>query len=202
MTWRDAPGGEHELPVDIRLQRVDGGTVLRLMHSGFLSDASWDEEYESHARGWSYELASLKYYLEEQLGRTRHFVMRRLPLYGDRIQAWRAVVGSCGLFRPEREKLSVGESFQLALPSGMATGAKLVLALADQDFVAIADVLEGGLFRFALEEAASQPELWIWAFSWRLAEQQLEALMRPCFDAIEERLAAVRAVSSPSSGVE
>ena len=37
MTWRDAPGGEHELPVELTLISRDGGTLLRLVHSGFLS---------------------------------------------------------------------------------------------------------------------------------------------------------------------
>ena len=47
----------------------------------------------------------------------------------------------------------------------------------------------GGLFRFAYETFTGQPELWIWAFSWHLAEQQLEELVGPWFEEVRARLA-------------
>ena len=51
MTWRDAPDEVGKLPVEVTLQARDGGTLLTLTHSGFLSDASWDDEFDSHVHG-------------------------------------------------------------------------------------------------------------------------------------------------------
>lgn len=189
MTWRDAPGGVHELPVEITLEGRDGGTLLRLVHSGFLSDESWDEEYESHGRGWSYELRSLKFYLERQRGRRRRHVLERFPLDGDPVTGWRAVVGPSGGFAPALGVPAEGAEFLLGLPNGETTRAELLFAFDDRDFVAAADVLHGGLFRIALEMVSGAPEIWVWAFSWRMSEAELEATMRPIHEALGARLA-------------
>ena len=185
MTWCAGPDGERNLPVALDLTGEDGGTRLRLVHSGFLSDASWDDEYDSHGRGWSYELLSLKYYLEHQYGRARSLVLERIPIGGALPTAWSALLGDSGAFSFTDGGDRGGE---LRLPDGRRTSAEVMLELAGTDFVAIADVLEGGLFRFALETFSGQPELWVWAFSWRLAEDELKALAGPWFAQVRERL--------------
>jgi uncharacterized protein YndB with AHSA1/START domain len=189
MTWRDAPGGDNELPVEITLIRRQGGTLLRLVHSGFLSDASWDEEYESHGRGWSYELRSLKYYLERQFGRSRQYVLQRFPLHGDRGATWSDVVGPSGAFAVGSDDLPEGAEFRLRLPTGATTSAELLYFLDGRDFVATARILQGGLFRIALEMISGEPEVWIWAFSWQLGQEAIRAIVQPVFDAVAERLA-------------
>ncbi len=187
MNWYAGPDGDTRLPVDVRLERRGGGTVLRLVHSGFLSDESWDDEYDSHGRGWSYELRSLKYYVERQLGRARQFVFRRIPLTGG-AAALTGLIGPDCPFGADAAELAEGDRFTLRLPDGSSTAAEVMYELADKDFVAFADVLEGGLFRFAFETFAGAPELWIWAFSWQLAEKELEALVGPWFNEVEQRL--------------
>jgi uncharacterized protein YndB with AHSA1/START domain len=187
MTWRDAPGGEHELPVEITVERRGGGTLLRLVHSGFLSDASWDEEYESHGRGWSYELRSLKFYLERQADRRRRHVLERFTFAGDRAAGWRAVVGPSGAFAPAVEEPAEGAEFALTLPDGTTSPAELLYAFDDRDFVAAADVLQGGLFRVALEMAPDGPEVWIWAFSWQMSQADLKATVQPMYEAVAAR---------------
>jgi len=189
MSWRDEPDGEHPLPVDIRLESRDGRTVLRLVHSGFLTDASWDDDFESHGRGWSYELRSLKYYLEHYFGRDRHVLRMRFPITGDAKETWRSLVGEQGLFRVSTlSTLAEGADFMLQLPSGDFTSARMFHQLADHDFAAIADVLQGGIFRFALETTFGQPEVWIWLLSWHLVESQLEGLMDRWVQDITETL--------------
>lgn len=184
MTWYAGPGGEHNLPVALDLIDEDGGTRLRLVQSGFLTDASWDDEYDSHGRGWSYELRSLKYYLEHQYGRARSFVLARIPVDGRLPSAWPSLLGDDGAFAFTDRG---GRRGELRLPDGRVTPAQVILELAGTDFVAVADVLDGGLFRFALETFSGQPELWVWAFSWRLAEDELKALAAPWFDSVRAR---------------
>jgi uncharacterized protein YndB with AHSA1/START domain len=190
MSWHAGPDRNTDLPVEIHLTAEEGGTRLRLVHYGFLSDASWDDEYNDHARGWAYELRSLKYYLEHQFGRARAFVHERIPLHGDLQTAWARVIGPDGVFAADRDGINAGDVFRLRLSNGQDTSATLMLELAGQDFAVITDLLNGGILRFALETAAGQPEIWVWAFSWRLAERQLRDIVQPLFDAVQERLAA------------
>lgn len=54
--------------VDYILEAKGGSTVLRLVHSGFGADASFDDEYESTFGGWRTFLAMLKFGLERHAG--------------------------------------------------------------------------------------------------------------------------------------
>jgi hypothetical protein len=186
MTWRDPPGGEHELPVEIRLERREGGTLLRLVHSGFLTDESWDEEYEGHSRGWSYELRSLRHYLERYPGRRRRYALARFPLDDD--DHWRAVVGPEGAFTHPEPRPVAEQRFPLTLPGGTTTQAELVFALDGHDFVAACDVLRGGLFRLALEHGSGVPTAWVWGFSWQRSAAELENVAGPMYEALGKRI--------------
>jgi uncharacterized protein YndB with AHSA1/START domain len=46
------------------LEPVDGGTRVRLAHSGWGEGGDWDESVEMHRQGWSTFLDNLKGYLE------------------------------------------------------------------------------------------------------------------------------------------
>ncbi|HUE77821.1 MAG TPA: SRPBCC domain-containing protein [Longimicrobiales bacterium] len=64
------------------LEGDGGSTLLRVVTSGFPADASWDDMVEGTRTGWSFELRSLKAYLERHDGESRHvaYVRRRVPL--------------------------------------------------------------------------------------------------------------------------
>jgi uncharacterized protein YndB with AHSA1/START domain len=59
--WK-APLGPTE--VEFRLRPSNGGTELRLLHSGWGDSAEWEQSQENHRQGWSFFLANLKAYLE------------------------------------------------------------------------------------------------------------------------------------------
>ena len=195
MIWRAGPGEGREVPVDIRLERADGGTLLRLVHSGFLSDASWDEEFDSHGRGWSYELRSLKYYLENFLGKNRHYVVERFPIPGDLKDAWESIVGVAGVFAAPGS-LEEGDKFKLRLPSGELTASRVFYQVTGTDFAVVADILQGGMIRIAYETFTGQPEIWVWAFSWQLAQHQLETRTQARLAQMQRRLADVTKISA------
>lgn len=184
--WRTSIDPARNLPVDIRLQRTDGGTLLRLVHAGFLTDESWDDEFDSHGRGWSYELRSLKYYVEQQWGRTRQIISRRIPI-SDTGAAWQALFGPYGLFKISGE-LREGATVELTLPGGEQTAARIFYLSANAGLALVADILDGGILRFNLEVFAGHPELYVWAMSWHLAQNQLEKLALPCLQAAQELL--------------
>ena len=184
MNWREAGDGEHPLPVDITLTAQDGGTLLRLVHSGFLSDADWDEEFDSHGRGWSYELRSLKHYVEQHFGQPRSAVMMRI---GVGVDDWPRWIGPAGMFKVAD---LAGEAVELllGLPTGQESKAKVLSALSDRDFAAMLDVLNGGVLRLAFETFSGVPEIWLWTFSWQHGEAELARLVAPWFDAVRARV--------------
>ncbi len=186
MTWRDDPGGERELPVELWLKPQDGGTALRLVHSGFLSDASWDDEYDAHMRGWQYELRSLKYYLEQRAGLQRRHVLQLFEMDAAFEDAYTSIVGGGNGFRVSPDTANIGDAVALTLPDGRQTKSEIIYLHPGKDFVATADVLDGGMFRISLDRYNGKIRLWVWAFSWTLTEDQIRPLIEPAFRAIED----------------
>ena len=183
MSWRDAPDGEHPLPIEVILIAQDGGTLFRLTHSGFLSDASWDEEFESHARGWTYELKSFRHYLEYAFGQRRTLLLDRIPMQQDWQAQWAQLVGPHGLIRVA-ENLADATEVVLGLPTGEESRARVLNALTRKDFAAVVDALQGGVIRLTFETFAGGPELWFWTSSWQLDETQLRSVVQPWYDKV------------------
>ncbi|HUG39254.1 MAG TPA: SRPBCC domain-containing protein [Longimicrobiales bacterium] len=78
------------------LEERGGRTVVRVTTSGFPTDASWDGWVEGTVRGWRFELASLKRYLERHEGtdRTVVYLRRRVALPPE--EAWRRLLSADG----------------------------------------------------------------------------------------------------------
>lgn len=72
--------GPVKIAVDFHLETRDGGTVLRLVQSGFGDGPEWDDEFHMVEGGWSYFTTHLQFYLE------RHRDVRR-DLIGLRARA-------------------------------------------------------------------------------------------------------------------
>jgi uncharacterized protein YndB with AHSA1/START domain len=86
----------YELVMDFQLEAVGGATALRLVHSGFGRDSSWDDEYDGVRRGWIVELASLKHYVERHLGEKRRVLWVFVRTGLTAANAWARLVGGPG----------------------------------------------------------------------------------------------------------
>jgi uncharacterized protein YndB with AHSA1/START domain len=89
------------LATDYYLEGDGGGTILRVVTSGFGTGSDWDEWYDGVTTGWAFELRSLKHYLERHRGVDRAAVYLRLPCRGDAAAGWHRVIGERGWFRLE-----------------------------------------------------------------------------------------------------
>ena len=92
---------ENPKTVDYFIETRDGGTVLRLVHSGFGADAKFDDEYESTDGGWRTFLAMLQFGLERHPG-VRHAnatVFRFLDMPVTAV--WRRLAAAMGLVPDE-----------------------------------------------------------------------------------------------------
>ena len=89
----------YRVAVDYHLEARGGSTIVRLVHSGFSREASWDDQYDGTVRGWAFQLDGLKMYLERFAGTPRDvvYVRRLLPTIA-RDEAWRRLTGDGGVF--------------------------------------------------------------------------------------------------------
>lgn len=172
-TWHSAPAGEESrnLPLEIFLEKTATGTRLRLIHSGFLSDASWDDEFESHSRGWNTELRHLCYYLEEHFNRTRSYFLQRLTV-NEKLEGISSFLNEKQIGKMP-SLLHEGQSFCLRI-ADQNWQCRLIYQFADKDFVFLCDALEGGVIRLSIELMTGSPELWFWVSSYSLKEDQLK----------------------------
>jgi uncharacterized protein YndB with AHSA1/START domain len=93
----DPSAGPTEIVIDFHLEARAGGTVLRVVHSGFGADASWDKEYDGVRLGWRYELQSLQLYLEKHPGVARKVARAKTALTVAADEAWQLVMGPEGM---------------------------------------------------------------------------------------------------------
>lgn len=92
----------YQVAVDYYLEARGGETVLRLVHSGFSADASWDSQYDGTVSGWDFQLAGLKLYLERHLGTPRRCIYCRAPIPHLSIEeAWAKLMSPAGLLQVE-----------------------------------------------------------------------------------------------------
>jgi uncharacterized protein YndB with AHSA1/START domain len=133
--WTFHEGDQYAQVTDYTIEAKGGRTVVRAVTSGFPLDASWDGWVEGTQRGWSFELRSLKHYLERHEGEPRHvvYLRRRVPLPVQ--AAWRRLEGSGALGR----WLTVGAPFD-----DRSSG----------QYAAVAEAPADDLFRVSVEPGA------------------------------------------------
>jgi uncharacterized protein YndB with AHSA1/START domain len=147
---------------DYRLDGEGGSTVLRVVTSGFPTEASWDAWVEGTVDGWLFELASLRLYLEEHRGEPRRtiYLRRRVPL--SYAEAWARLVSPEGFgARPLG-----GEPFH---------------ERPDRQYAAVVPELGGALFRMSLEPCMPDPgarDVTLWLSGWGDAGAAFDAIER------------------------
>ena len=69
--------GPVKIAVDFQLTAQAGGTLVRLVQSGFGDGPEWDDEFHMVQGGWAYFMAHLQWYLERHHGVPRDLIGRR-----------------------------------------------------------------------------------------------------------------------------
>lgn len=93
MAWKLHPDDGPAQVTEFTLEPRGGRTYLRVVTSGFPADASWDEWLEGTKRGWRFELASLRTYLEQHDGRERAVIYLRRRMAAPTIELWSRLFG-------------------------------------------------------------------------------------------------------------
>jgi uncharacterized protein YndB with AHSA1/START domain len=105
--------------LDIILEARGGKTLVRLVHSGFVSGAQWEEEYwDSLEQGWPFMLAGLFHYLKYHPGKPRIVGWPMRTVAVDYDEAWQRMAGPGGLGF-DLQSLRVGQRFSLKTAAGI-----------------------------------------------------------------------------------
>jgi len=205
--WMEAPGGADPssrapLCVDWFLEADGGATRLRLVHSGFGRDASWDQEFDGTNRGWHFELRALKHYLEHQRGKDRRAAWIRRPVSATPEAVWARFARPGALFRrTDLETLAPGDRFRMERADGDLLEGRVLVLRAPHEFGAVLESHGDAMLRFGYEDCMGQPEAHVWLASWELSAQRFaaeEAAWRGLLDQAFAPLAGASRVVEPS----
>jgi uncharacterized protein YndB with AHSA1/START domain len=110
-----AEGGEPAPMIqEYTIERRDGKTVLRLVHSGIPSAPEWDGFYNGTNVGWPSFFRTLRHYLEHHRGKARATIKVIGKLPGSLDDAWARVTGAGGFgFEP-----IAGQPFSITTGAG------------------------------------------------------------------------------------
>jgi uncharacterized protein YndB with AHSA1/START domain len=175
------------LVLDFYLEDHGGRTTLRMVHSGFSRAPEWDEEYNAHARGWTFELRSLRHYLERHFGAERHVGWVRRPVPEPKDRAWQRLAGAMqpggGL-----DALRPGDRYTVTTTHGDRLEGKVVLNQPPTEFAGTVENRGHSLLRFGIETYGGPPEATVWLSTWgdedraRSFEAQWDATLTELFE--------------------
>jgi uncharacterized protein YndB with AHSA1/START domain len=94
--------------------REGGKTTLRLVHSGFSVGADWDNEFESHARGWKLMLENLRQYYALHAHEPAVHLAVMSSVESPRGSIWKTLLGKLDLSAEPK----VGDQFRFTTPKG------------------------------------------------------------------------------------
>ncbi len=120
------------LATDFEIEAIEGGhTRLRVVASGFTTDAMWDGEFEGTKNGWAVFLRNLRYYLEHHRGQPCTSVGLPWPSHLDRADAFARVFGPAGVLDCGGQPLIEGNTLELRSAWGESFHATIDMARGD-----------------------------------------------------------------------
>ncbi len=185
------------IAVDYYLEGKGGGTVLRLVHSGFSTDASWDSQYDGTRRGWASELGSLKHYLEHHRGTKRVLVRAQQDVSGLSIEdAWARLTGPEALVAEgSLAGLRAGDRYSIRTADGDRLEGEVGILNPPKDFVGTVEGLGGAYLRVRIDEAcmtAPKTLAHLWLSTYGLPAAQTDALQKRWQTMMDNLFATVR----------
>lgn len=181
-----ADGSPVLLAVDYWLEPAEGGTRVRVVHSGFGPGAEWDDELDAIRRGWKFELRSLRHYLERHAGTPRRVAWARLPTSLSVEEAWARVMGGRGLFDARSVgDVAEGDAYHLTGPSGEAWDGRVLIHRPPTDFSGTVTHLNDALLRYVHEVGTVS----LWLATWGVPQSAVDELQRRWQDEMNRLLA-------------
>lgn len=177
-----------KIAMDFYLSHMSGGTIVRVVHSGFGPDSSWDNEYYGVLRGWRYELRSLQHYLERHPGVARSVAWARTTVNISVESAWESLTGSEGLIvEGSLAGLEPDSPYSFRTAAGEIFRGVVRTMSPPFEFSGTVENLGDSLLRLAVEPITGDPLVWIWLATYGLSKVQVDELQGK-FQAVLDRV--------------
>ena len=178
--------------LDFELEARGNTTRLRLVHSGFGKGDAWDDELDSVAGGWQFELRSLKQYLEQHRGRARHHAwihaFSSAPIDG----VWTALTGHEG-FNLRPTPPAAGLPFTIETTAGDKFSGVTVQVLPRRDFSGTLSELEDSYIRLSVFRAGGATGITVWLATYSARAAAAVKAFEPRGQAVVDGLTTARA---------
>jgi uncharacterized protein YndB with AHSA1/START domain len=161
------------IATDYYLEGKGGGTILRVVSSGFGEGDKWDEILGGWGRGWDFELRSLRHYLERHAGQ-RRVVAWAVASYGCSPEAaWAHLTRAGGWFGPGGlADLASGTPYAAETATGDELAGVVELWDPPRQFAGRVERWNDGLFRAELYDG----RVMLWLSTYGVPEADVEAL--------------------------
>jgi uncharacterized protein YndB with AHSA1/START domain len=183
--------GRGPFALEILIEQSGGTTTVRLVNSGFLDGAEFEEEYEGVRSGWVASMALLKHYLERHLGRTRQAALIVRPAPVTAAELYRRYGKAEGLgawLTREGEVGGTGSPVSLVLRDGTRLSGR-VIADTGREKAITWDEEDGAVLELKGFAAAGRRMVGVRLSTWGSGGERLGRLERLLTPAVE-RLAA------------
>lgn len=148
------PETKAPLWVDWLIEAKAGGTTtLRLVHSGFSTNADWDDEFDSLARGWRLMLANLRHYFARHAKKPAVHLTFMAKVDGPRENVWSTLLSKLAFQGTPKS----GDAFRITIESADILTGRIDLVNHARDLALVVHELDDALLRFTLEGGAKSP---------------------------------------------
>jgi hypothetical protein len=138
--------------------REGGKATLRLVHSGFSVGADWDEEFESHARGWKLMMQNLRHYFARHTKEPSVHLTFMPSAASPRATIWKKLAGTLGL----SETPKVGDAFRTTTAKGDVLTGVVDQVTGTNVLGVVVREYDDALLRFTLEGKEEKP--WVYGY--------------------------------------
>jgi uncharacterized protein YndB with AHSA1/START domain len=168
-----------KMATEVWLEARGGKTVVRIVQSGFLADASWNEEFDGTRRGWHFQLRGLKLYLERHRGMPRTVAWARRMRQEAPESAWGKLMAADALLgQGSLEGLRAGERFRFRTAAGDAFEGEVHALIPGKEFAGTVENWNHGFLRIQLDELPLRKtrDVNLWLQTWGVPEEKMRAL--------------------------
>ncbi|MFV8751641.1 SRPBCC family protein [Nannocystaceae bacterium ST9] len=182
------------LAEEFEIEALEGGRCrLRIVASGFSTDAAWDGEFEGTKTGWAVFLRNLRFYLERQRGKPSASAGVPWRSTLPRAQAFAGVFGRGGVLDCEGQPRVEGGTLSLRAHWGETIEATIDMARGD---AMLGLVIGDMLLRAEFVELRSGPFIHVMLLAWGDARERMADLHAKIAAALAEVLPQPPTLSS------
>ena len=154
-------GPSQQLAMEFTIEPREGGSTVRIVHSGFGDGANWDDELDSVSAGWQFELRGLRHYFERHKGRDRHYAnIQRVTSLG-MSEVWARLLGA-DAFPIVDGTLAADAHIVLASVTGDRIAGTVAWHNPERDLFINVGNLSDGIFRLSTWRAGGRTGVQIW----------------------------------------